>query len=92
MECYLKENGFDLNSSLTIINQYDKEQEEQNKKNSFYLKSKIIIIDNEEFILSKEDNDSNKNNEEKRAKKAIYDLNRQMTIIKDTIKKSRSQK
>ncbi len=88
MECYLKENGFDLNSSLTIINKYNKELEEQKKKNSFYSKSKIIIIDNEEFILSKDGNDFNKNNEEKRAKKAIYDLNRQMTIIKDTIRES----
>ena len=90
MECYLRENGFDLKSSQNVIDKYDKEQ---NEINDFYSRRKIIVIDDEVFLLSKEEgelNKINKENEAKRAKKAFYDLYRQMTIIKETIKKSRT--
>ena len=86
MKCYLKENGFDLNSSQ----KFDEYKGDQKIKEAFYSKRKIFIIDNEEVELGEDDIELVKINEEKRAKKAFIDLYRQMTMIDEVIKKSRT--
>lgn len=87
MECYLQENGFNNLRAKKTIDEYENEIKDNNSDKK---EGKMIVEDLEpkDFILEKNDE-----NEKKRFKKAIYDLNRQMTLMdKELLKKSNTIK
>ena len=80
MDCYLKQNEFSLQKSLNIIKNYENGLDNEYKKNK-----NIRVID---FYKTNQNNiNKEKNENNSRKNKAIYDFNRQMTIMSSEIVK-----
>ena len=78
MICYLKENNFDNFIAKRTIDDYENEIEKLNENK----KEKQIIIEEEDKIADFINSEKIEENKKKKDKKALYDLNRQMTLMK----------
>jgi len=80
MSCYLKENDYNQLKAKKTIKNYEDEMEKQNK-NKKEKKFKVIEDELKKFVKK----ENIEINEKRRKEKAIYDLNRQMTLMEDEI-------
>ena len=81
MTCYLQENNYDQLIAKKTIKNYEEEIEKEiRNRNRREKKINVIEDEIEEFNKIK-----NLENEKKRKQKAIYDLNRQMTLMEDEL-------
>ena len=80
MKCYLQENEYDQLKAKKTIKNYEDEMEKQNKNKK---EKKFKVIEDELKKLVK--NENFELNEKRRKEKAIYDLNRQMTLMEDEL-------
>ena len=78
MICYLKENNFDNFIAKKTIDDYENEIEKLNENK----KEKQIIIEEDDKIADFINSQKIEENKKKKDKKALYDLSRQMTLMK----------
>ena len=83
MNCYLQQNDFNLKNSIDIINKYEKDDDNEFKK---IKKIKVVDYDEKDNKYVYFENFLNEN----RKKKALYDFNRQMTIMSSIVKRTNS--
>lgn len=90
-ECYLSINKFDLKASKLAIKNYEKGVDNEFNKNIFFIIKGVDINEDDIRPFDNFDEEESIKDNESRIKKAIYDLNRQMTIMtKEVIRKTKT--